>query len=325
MRRYGRVLYFVLLSGALAIVLHWMLKSSKLSQWIYGQTKTKHEQLAFATLLIFSSSVKNNSEAYLTSTRILNYQLQHAASTRSSKPIPFLILITPTTPQRYTTQLQEEGALIIHVQELAMEGMKPLHERWRGMMIKLRLFELLEYDRILFLDADTFLFKPLDGVFDDLAATPQNTLQNTQIESDEAPLPSSYLFSTLPEVLNIVHSYPPLTKPYFNAGFFMLAPSTQLSEYYISLLNLSGRFDSRYPEQNLLNYAHRDNGNMPWRRLGYWWNINLPTLKDVKEGVVSVHAKLWTEGNVLQPIDPELSEKWRTVRQEMDLYYGIRG
>jgi len=208
------------------------------------------------------------------------------------------------------------------VEKLGLEWMNPLNERWRDMMVKLRLFQLHEYDRILFLDSDTFLLGPLDGVFDDLAARPRETLDVAKIEPDEAPLPSTYLFSTLPEVLHKVHSYPPVTKPYFNAGFFLLSPSTELFNYYVSLLNLPGRFDSTYPEQNLLNYAHRENGNMPWGSLGYWWNICLPNMKDVEAGVVSVHSKLWTEGSELQPTEPELREIWQAVKKEMEIFYG---
>ena len=275
-------------------------------------------KLAYATLL---TSVDAEHDAYLLSTRVLNYQLLHSNSTMTSNAIPFLILVTPDVPEWTRRVLANEGASIVEVEKIDMEWMKPLSERWRGMMTKLRLFQFTEYDRILFLDADTFVLKPLDGIFSDRAATSRKTKSAVRIMPDEAPLPESYLFATLPEVGNKIHSYPPLTLPHFNAGFFLLAPSAQQFNYYTSLLRLEGRFDSTYPEQNLLNYAHRESGNMPWSKLYHGWNINLPNMNDVEKGVASVHSKLWTTINVLEPPEPLLSERWNQVRKEMEEFY----
>ena len=70
-----------------------------------------------------------------------------------------------------------------------------------------------------------------------------------------------------------------------------------------------------------MNYAYREHGNMPWSRLHHKWNINLPNMNDVKEGVYSVHAKLWSPGNELQPTEMELRDRWEGVRLEMERYY----
>ena len=61
---------------------------------------------------------------------------------------------------------------------------------------------------------------------------------------------------------------------------------------------------------------------MPWGRLGYKWNINLPNMRDVEGGVKSVHEKLWTEGSVLKPTELGLRRRWREVREEMEVFYG---
>ena len=44
---------------------------------------------------------------------------------------------------------------------------------------------------------------------------------------------------------------------------------------------------------------------------------------DVRDGIVSVHAKLWVPGNDLQPIPMELRDKWEGARQEMERYYKV--
>lgn len=322
--RQGGLLRAIILTTILVVLFHWFwLQFENRNRW---RPKTLVEKAAFATLLLpsntsNSSSRDDDSDAYFLSTRILNYQLLHCKKTRTYRSIPFLILVTPDVPLTQRDKLQSEGATIVSVENLELSWMQPLNQRWRDVMAKLRLFQLTSYDRILFLDADTFLLKSLDGLFYDPVARPQKTLNVSKIEPDEALLPESYLFTALPEVTNKVHTYPPPNYPYFNAGFFLLSPSVGLFSYYVSLLDLPGRFDSTYPEQSLLNYAHREMGNMPWGRFHYEWNINLPNMVDVERGVASVHSKLWTLGNELQSTEPELRKMWRDTNEEMETFY----
>ncbi|KAE8454274.1 hypothetical protein EG329_005199 [Mollisiaceae sp. DMI_Dod_QoI] len=290
-----------------------------------------YSNVAFATLLLPTNAKETDpieAERYFTSTRMLNYQLRYSKSTRSRKPIPFLVLATPDVPRYQTLQLAQEGAYIVPIDPIPVPSwIKPGHSRWQNVMSKLRLFELTTYSRILFLDADTFLLHPMDGIFFDPLSLPVNTSQQYPQEEKEAALPSTYLLASLPEVLHVIHTYPPHAWKNFNAGFFMLSPSRTLFNYYLSILNITNKFDPTYPEQNLLNYAHREWGNMPWQRLGGKqgeWNINLPNMNDVKKGVRSVHAKLWWAGTGLQPNEPELMDRWSKVRFEMEDFYRER-
>ncbi|TVY36255.1 Meiotically up-regulated protein [Lachnellula subtilissima] len=315
-----KALYLLPLIAIILLCLRWF--TPQLPNLIQKNTEPK---LAYATLLLpdTSSNPSRNTDIYFLSTRILNYQLLHDKRTRTTRAIPFLVLVTSDIPPWKCDHLKREGATIVRVEKLDVDWIEPGHERWRNVMIKLRLFELLNYDRILFLDADTFLFKPLDGVFADPAAQTQQTLQQASIEPDEGPLPESYVFGTSSEVMTASHSYPPVPMGYFNAGFFVMSPSLKLFRYYLSLFSNTSRFDTTYPEQNLLNYAHREDRNMPWGRLNYPWNINLPLLRDVEMGVASVHAKLWTKGNKLAPIEQELQDIWRVKREEMEIWTGF--
>lgn len=66
---------------------------------------------------------------------------------------------------------------------------------------------------------------------------------------------------------------------------------------------------------------------MPWKRLSGKcgeWNINLPSLRDVKAGVRSVHAKLWWAGSELQRTERELMGRWEGFRREMEGFYEKR-
>jgi len=108
--------------------------------------------------------------------------------------------------------------------------------------------------------------------------------------------------ASVPEAITH-HQFPPKDgqfrhgHTYFNAGFFMFSPSSLLHEHYTSLTNHANmsdlKFDTLCPEQNLLNYAHRREGPMPWVDLSLKWNVIRATKNDVKNGAVTLHAKWW--------------------------------
>jgi alpha-N-acetylglucosamine transferase len=288
---------------------------------LFGWWRGPALNLAYATLLVETPGQVTTEDAYFRSIRLLNYQLQHEEKTRTRKYIPFLVLVTREVHQAKRKQLADEGATVVEIKNFDSSWIKPGAPRWQNVMTKLRLFEMEEFDRILFLDADTFLLKPLDGVFKERASRTQRTLHKPKFRADEGPLPNEYAFATISEVTHVIHDYPPVPMSYFNAGFFLLAPSKELLRYYKSLFHLKGRFDTTYPEQNLLNYAHRQDGNMPWGRLHHSWNIVLPNMNDVKAGVASVHSKLWTDGDPLTPIPKELQNMWHETYMEMEGFY----
>lgn len=308
-----------------SVVLYWAIWG-RISTEPSNKQGSKDSKLAFATILLppTGSDVNSVEDPYFTSTRMLNYQLKHNSRTHSKRTISFLVVATPDILPEKRLQLEHEGAIVIVMDRVTLgsDWIVPMASRWKDVMLKLRLFELVAYDKILFLDADTYLLECMGGIFEDAAAQPAKVLTHkNEIKADEATLPESYLFATLPEMLHTTHPCPPHPWPRFNAGFILFAPSFKLFEYYTSLLALPERFVSTYPEQNLLNYAHREGGNMPWALLDLRWNTALPNMHDVKMGVKSVHAKLWTEGTELQPVPKELRDMWSRTRGEMEAYY----
>ncbi|KAH7550773.1 glycosyltransferase family 8 protein [Bipolaris maydis] len=223
--------------------------------------------------LIFTTQGLNASDDlekdnYFIAARILVWQLVHNLSTRTKHDV--IVMVTPNFDLLHTPN---DGWL------------KPTVHRWDDVTTKMRAWELVQYDRILMLDADSMLLKLLDPVLLDdpavhlLATKPSNTT-----------LPSTYLVAFNSEAWDSTHSFPPtygtgLKKPgQMNAGFFILAPSLTAFEYYKSLiLDIPYSFDPRYPEQNLINYAHGWDGPMAWRELAYTWNIRRPNDQDVEK------------------------------------------
>jgi alpha-N-acetylglucosamine transferase len=291
-------------------------------------TKSKY---AFATLLASDSAhpkdPNNLHDDYFVATRLLGYQLMHATETRSAN-IPFIVLATHGVSQNKIDRLRLDGAIVLvvdTVEKPAWLADTAGASNWQEVFDKLRLWELTQFDLICFLDGDTVLNRPLDGVFADPAAQQHTTLARPdKLKPDEGPLPATYVFAGQPE-MQPTHHYPPSDSTsdypninYLNAGFFVTAPSLELQSHYLSILTIPDRFVPHLPEQNLLNYAHRreaEGGNMPWKMLGNEWNVHYPTVGDLEGGVASLHEKWWAPG------DKELEPYLKSWRWRMEGFY----
>ncbi|KAH8689834.1 nucleotide-diphospho-sugar transferase [Talaromyces proteolyticus] len=269
---------------------------------------------AYATILTSEGDIEypNVQEPYLHAARLLTYQLLHDPRTRGNNTdIPLLVLVTEDVPQRHRDILKNDGATVVPVHNVSREWIHPKWERWSGVLAKLNLWNLVEYDKIMFLDADTVIFRPIEHIFESPTTAPQQTLPWTTIISngtvynssiDDAaagPLPETYMIAGIHDIW-VEWALPPVPgndfyapQNYMNAGFFMCSPSKNLSEYYLSLLDIPNRFDSNYPEQNLLNNAHRTDGRMPWRDLGPGWNQKGADKAAYDGGLRSIHHKWW--------------------------------
>lgn len=268
---------------------------------------TGKERFAYVTFLSGAIDAPNDLEEdnYFVATRILVWQLLHKAETRSNG-IDVIVMVTPSVTDSRRARLARDGAIIYPVDSLRVENDQWIHgaqNRWNDGVTKLRAWEMTQYSRILMLDGDTMLRRPLDGVFDDRGAKVGSSKQiKNHITLDgEAPLPRNYLLGSLSEVGDSAHDFPPNDSTEMenvgkmNTGFMLLSPSLTTFDYYRSLLNTTDSFDPKNPEQNLLNHAHKWDGPMPWTEIDYKWNIRCPTEDDFKKGLVSMHEKWWTQ------------------------------
>ena len=174
------------------------------------------EKLAYVTWLsgtiVDDDDEDLENDIYFQATRILVWQLLHVPETRT-KDIDVVVMVTPSVSESRRARLQRDGAIVYPVELLASETRweHGLADRWNDIMTKLRVWQMTQYSRILFLDGDMMLLSSLDGVFDDPAAQIQETKQmdNYTAVEGEGPLPSTYLFASLSEVDNIHHDFPP--------------------------------------------------------------------------------------------------------------------
>jgi alpha-N-acetylglucosamine transferase len=297
------------------------------AEWHPPSLDTVNSKYAFATFLAGKTDDADDgaagvNEHYFIATRIMVYQLLHAQETRSrNESIPVLVLVTDHVPEKKRERLRRDGAIVVPAEYVRADWVKTDTSTWEDVMTKLRLWELTQFERICFLDGDTVLIQPLEGVFHDPAVTARATSREAEIYDNEAVLPHNYSFAGVPEMRR-EHHFPPVESEgdfpdvnYLNAGFFVFEPSLSILDYYLSLMNTAGKFNPQLPEQNLLNYAHRRGGNMPWLQLDNTWNMHYPTMDDVHKGVKSLHDKWWApENNEMRPY----LESWRW---RMEGYY----
>ncbi|KJX95835.1 hypothetical protein TI39_contig1008g00007 [Zymoseptoria brevis] len=281
-----------------------------------SSVKSKH---AYATFLASDSEEDRfdsiNEDKYFVATRILAYQLLHAPETRSNNSIPFVVLVNKHVSEAKRDRLRRDGAIVWEPKSVDPGWIRTGVPTWQFVLTKLRLWELVQFERICFLDGDTVLMKNLDSVFEEDAVLTSKTGNSQEaLRDDEGKHPSDYSFAGIVE-MNMEHHYPPTEANhdwpnggYLNAGFFVMKPNLDMLEYYISLTKTPNRFEPLLPEQNLLNYAHRPEGNMPWKHLDTKWNMHYPTTEDIEGGVYSLHEKWWN------PVHVELGpflESWR--------------
>lgn len=291
-----------------------------------GEGMLPRQKRAYATF--FSTRVENDTvqDDYFTAVRVLTYQILHHPETRTNLDIPLLILVPPHVSEYKKQVLAAEGATIVPVELLLPTNntFGPADIRYQDQFCKIRLFEMTDYDRILYMDTDMLLTKSMDGIWDEPSTQQiRTTISNnaTLIKSDEAPLPPSYLFTGVSDTGGGNHPFPPIEGSDINGGFWMIRPDHTLYTYYRSLMEIPGRFDSAFMEQAMLTYAHRRDGPMPWTAFPMGkWNANWPNAGDVKGRCASLHDKFW-RGDNEGWIDRVVVEMWWRMQGMMEGYW----
>lgn len=297
----------------------------------------------FAIVTFLGADILQKKEdRYFVACRLLTYQLLHAEETRihdgARANIDFVVTVTPAVEPWKREQLSRDGATVVEVEDVPLPWwVRTGVARWRDQFTKLRVLLWTQYARVLFVDADTLLLRPIDGIFSEPESTTPARTDFAHRRGDEADLPAEYVFLAAPDhefTGKREHAVPPSadsTTGSLSAGFWLAAPSPELYAYLTSVLSLYRRFDPRTMEQSLLNYAFRRcdaspsareasascaegarPGPMPWRELDWRWSSTWPSFADVESGVVSLHEKFWKAG------PKGLRAVWRGWRARME-------
>lgn len=248
----------------------------------------------------FGEGYDSEDSHYFIGTRMLIHQLLHNPSTRGRANTDFIVLVSGDVSQDRRDRLAADGAIVMDAPHLADDDRFAWIEpggmgRWQSVLDKMEVFRLVQYERILLMDTDVVVVRPIDDIFTskEVKTLRHNKHNASAIVDDEPPQPEKYLFAATCN-RGRKHTFPVTMCDNANAGFVVLAPSLEMYDYYLGVMALDGRFDGTFPEQNLWNYIHRwDGGNMPWVQLGDAWNIVVGNWEDYEAGMRSFHEKFW--------------------------------
>ncbi|KAH7369418.1 nucleotide-diphospho-sugar transferase [Plectosphaerella cucumerina] len=322
------VLFFVLALFVWAFVPDLLFRPTRDPSYglVLAANSPSTSRFAYATFLSGDADVAAQNDDYFRAARLLTYQLLHAAETRTKAAIPLVVLVTSGVPQWKRDRLSRDGATVVEAEDVPLSWWIGTGvTRWKDQFTKLRLLEMTQFDRILFIDADTLLTRSLDGVFEEPSVRdPSRTMfeeRPRQVRWDEARLPASYVFAARSDNQLLgerAHVFPPGHTDVFTAGFWVAAPSRELYRYLMSVMSHWRRFDPHTMEQSLLNYAFRRAGAMPWTELDASWSATWPNEGDLAAGVATLHEKFWKTG------PPKLRELYATRRAESEAFFAER-
>ncbi|KAF2638165.1 nucleotide-diphospho-sugar transferase [Massarina eburnea CBS 473.64] len=296
-----------------------------------------NEKLAYVVLLsgTVDSAQSDDLEKdnYFIATRILVWQLLHVPESRTKHDV--IVMITPSVSQSRRDRLEKDGAILKLVDFVRTPHDSWIYEgigshQWDDLTTKFRAWQLTQYNRVLLLDGDSMLRHSLDGLFDQPLAQIQKSLTDSKFKPLENQIswPDKYLYAGGSEVWDSNHQYPPFhggglkKKGRMNAGFILLHPDDAMFDYLTSFMEIKDSYDPKYNEQALLNTAFDWEGPMPWKEVGYTWNLRCPNENDFEKGLPSMHEKWWTQPYIY---DNQKVKDWLLAqRWEMKGWYDGR-
>jgi alpha-N-acetylglucosamine transferase len=246
------------------------------------------------------SYFKNSSDPYFDGARILTYQILHAPETRTKLNIPFVVFVHENVDRVKRDRLALDGAQVIEWSDFRVDWIRPRDYRWVDVLTKLRLWEMEQYDLIVFLDGDSVLTRCIDYFLIDPSTWPKKPHSPTFTHNGVViPLPQTYIAAGLPQLRQNHSSHPSRVPEDFwdwntlNSGFMILQPSLKMFRYFEALLAVENSFDSSIGDQSVLNVALSRSGPTPWTTVDLSWNIQWPWPDDIKAGYPVLHEKWW--------------------------------
>ncbi|RAH50680.1 putative glycosyl transferase family 8 family [Aspergillus brunneoviolaceus CBS 621.78] len=249
------------------------------------------------------------------------------AASPTQRTIYAAYLNPPTEFQNFCKRdcLRRDGAQVIDLPELKADWTRFKDARWAHVLTRLRLWQMVQYDRILLLDADSVLIRSNDAVWDLPELQPKTAL-STSVHVGERvlPLPESYVLAGLSQ-LRLNHTARPARVPEdfydwetLNVGFLMLQPSLEVFDYFAAMLAVPESFESSIADQRPVNVVFAADGPMPWTRLDLSWNVQWPWPDDLWAGYAVLHDKWWA------PLHSETLDSFHSWYWRMIGFYSVR-
>lgn len=206
---------------------------------------------------------------------------------------PLVVMVTHIIDKASRQQLEAEGCQVVEIEPLYPHAELSSHyaaAQFGEVWSKLRIWSLIDYQRLVFLDADMLVVKNMDELFElplpagHIAACHACRCNPNQIASYPASWQPSACHYTWQER---EEAAPDELDLYLNGGFLVLEPSQQMADVLAQRVAAISDL-SQYPfsEQDLLNEVFKDK----WLPLSYGYNA-LKTLP-------FQHKRLWKMSEV---------------------------
>ncbi|MFS2223160.1 glycosyltransferase family 8 protein [Pantoea sp. B65] len=248
-------------------------------------------------------------------------QALHKSLRQSKTRYPLLVMVTENIAPATCAQLKAGGCEVIAVSPLSPHPELARHyasAQFAEVWTKLRAWQLTDYQRLVFLDADMLVVQNMDELMS--VELPENGIAACHACRCNPNRIATYPKSWVPE--NCFYSWqdrqraaPEQLDAYFNAGFLVLTPDAeifrQLEQRIAAIDDLS-----RYPfsEQDLLN----EHFNRRWKVLPWIYNA-LKTLS-------VQHPATWHSAqakNIHYILAKPWNRDWQKSEAESDPYYSL--
>ncbi len=251
---------------------------------------------------------------YLVGVRTLRASLENSGSA-----YPLVVLVTDGIDAASRQQLIEDGCLLRDVEPLRPGSNLQDHyanARFAEVWTKLAAWQLTEFERVVFLDADMLVTQNMDELFSlelgagSIAACHACRCNPNRIASYPANWAPENCFYT--HCRGIAHtSEPGMVDNYLNAGFLVLTPD--LAVFADMVGQLAAVEDlARFPfaEQDFLNEYYR----------GRW--LALPYIYNALKTLPFQHPSLW-DGAAVKNIHYIIDKPWEQPLDPGDRYYPV--
>ena len=213
-----------------------------------GAPVPENERKRFAVTSFLVSADTN----YLEGVGVLGRSLLSSTDRGSVGMYLLMLNDTPITqPQEF--YLSRSGWKICRVPLIEPVQPEKVLDRFRQQFTKLVLWTWTEFERIVYLDADTLVTRDISGLF-------------TCLPADANEDPASCDFAATLDYADGAF------RKGFNMGVFALKPSLKTFTAYLELSQKDTSYDLIMAEQGMLNKVHE---SVPWHRLNLIHNANL--------------------------------------------------
>ncbi|KAF2850330.1 glycosyltransferase family 8 protein [Plenodomus tracheiphilus IPT5] len=249
-------------------------------------------------------------DPYFLAIHSLIYRVLWSPRSRTTK-YPFIVFVAEYVTPEQRALLSGAGAI---VRELAPVEWTPnvpgVEKRWKDLFAKLNMWREIEFERILFLDADAFPLANIDGMFDVAPVQPciEEKLQQDDVVADGTAVCEPYVFA------GVAQDPWSGSSTDVNVGAMVFTPSLRMHERLLQNYVKTDKYDCLMAEQAFLNWQFSRDGAFPATTLERKWGGVFP--KEEEEGSLHVvHEKIW----VVE--DGWLRREWVDTWVEMVKYY----